>query len=317
MISVVIPIYNKLPHLERSIQSVFKQTYQDIELLLIDDSSTDGSTEYIKKFEGLPNVSIFYRTEPGPGGYAARNLGIEKAKGEWIAFLDADDEWYPEHLGNLYNLTQEYPQAKFLSSGWEVSRGLKSIESSFFGQNKSHKNMIIDLESYLKNCLSGKSPVWTSVVAINNDPKLISKLFPEEMGAKRGGDSYAWLKILTSGEKLYWSAHIGGKYFIDSVNQVTRNSKGEFRLFNTENFRTLSATLENVEANLLRRYFNMKILRGWINSLDSAESAEPLRKKLFWKGDFLRTSFSVLISFLPKSFLRVNKKYIYKLSSKL
>jgi len=76
--SVVIPIYNKGPHIHRSISSVINQTFQNFELILVNDASTDNSLEEIQKFTD-EHIRLFQRTQPGPGGYAARNLGIEKA----------------------------------------------------------------------------------------------------------------------------------------------------------------------------------------------------------------------------------------------
>ena len=93
-VSVVIPLYNKGPHIARSINSVRSQTFQDFELIIVNDASTDNSLGEVARFKD-PRINLYHREKPGPGDYAARNLGIEKAKAEWIAFLDADDEWMP------------------------------------------------------------------------------------------------------------------------------------------------------------------------------------------------------------------------------
>jgi len=105
--SVIIPVYNKGPHIHHSISSVLNQTFQDFEIILIDDASTDNSLEEIRKFTD-PRIRILNRSEPGPGGYAARNLGIKEANAEWVALLDADDIWYPEHLGTAKGLIDDY-----------------------------------------------------------------------------------------------------------------------------------------------------------------------------------------------------------------
>ena len=163
--SVVIPIHNKLPHLERSINSVLNQTYQDFEILLIDDASTDGSTQKIKEFSN-PRIKIFTRTEPGPGGYAARNLGIEKAQGEWVAFLDADDEWYSNHLEKMNNLSLEYPEVYFMSCGWQTLKGGIKKENKFYDKHKKTEAKKIAVADYLRLGLQNQLPVWTSVAVI-------------------------------------------------------------------------------------------------------------------------------------------------------
>ncbi|MBC7103711.1 MAG: glycosyltransferase family 2 protein, partial [Parvibaculum sp.] len=95
--SVVIPVHNKVAHVLEAIESVVAQTYAPYEVILVDDASTDGSAERIASVKD-DRIRILKRSEPGPGGYAARNLAIKEAKGDWIAFLDADDAWKPDHL---------------------------------------------------------------------------------------------------------------------------------------------------------------------------------------------------------------------------
>lgn len=98
-ISVVIPTYNRVYTLERAIQSVFAQTFQDFELIVVDDASTDGTREYLGKLasSGNPKLRVFQQGE-NRGVSTARNIGIENSHGQWIAFLDSDDEWLPEKL---------------------------------------------------------------------------------------------------------------------------------------------------------------------------------------------------------------------------
>lgn len=81
LFSVVIPVYNKKPHVQRSIISVLNQSFSDFELIIIDDAPTDGSLDEIKKFPD-PRIRLLHRDKPGPGGYAARNLGVKVAQGE-------------------------------------------------------------------------------------------------------------------------------------------------------------------------------------------------------------------------------------------
>jgi glycosyltransferase involved in cell wall biosynthesis len=93
-ISVVIPSYNCAPYLRETIESVLGQTYAPIEVLIVDDGSTDGSLEIARGFD-LP-VRVITQTNSGVS--VARNRGIDEAQGEWIAFVDADDLWEPTKL---------------------------------------------------------------------------------------------------------------------------------------------------------------------------------------------------------------------------
>lgn len=143
MFTVVIPVYNKQPHLERSIGSALRQTFQNFELILIDDASTDRSFVEAERLAD-ERTRILKRDEPGPGGYAARNLGVEHARGEWVAFLDADDEWHPEHLEELASLRTEVPDAH---PAWSYSLHVpKKGEVKFIIQRS-----IICLKEYIFN----------------------------------------------------------------------------------------------------------------------------------------------------------------------
>ncbi len=96
LVSVVIPSYNRANVLPRALNSVLSQTYQDFEIVIIDDCSKDNTQEVLEKFND-PRIR-YIRHEINQGGNAARNTGIKAANGEVIAFLDSDDEWLPTKL---------------------------------------------------------------------------------------------------------------------------------------------------------------------------------------------------------------------------
>ncbi len=95
-VSVIIPTYNRAELLKRSIQSVLNQTYQNFELIIVDDCSDDNTREIVKSFKD-PKIR-YYKHSKNKGPAAARNKGIKHAKGKYIAFQDSDDEWLPEKL---------------------------------------------------------------------------------------------------------------------------------------------------------------------------------------------------------------------------
>ncbi len=96
-VSVIIPTYNRAHMVGRAIRSVLNQTYQDFELIIVDDASTDNTEEVVKSFNNERLRYIRLRENSG-SSVAPRNTGIEIARGEYIAFLDSDDEWLPEKL---------------------------------------------------------------------------------------------------------------------------------------------------------------------------------------------------------------------------
>ena len=96
-ITVVIPLFNKAAHIERAIRSVLDQTQQPLEILVIDDGSTDSGPQLVGEVaQSNPAIVLISIANSGPG--AARNVGLAKAQGDYVAFLDADDEWLPDFL---------------------------------------------------------------------------------------------------------------------------------------------------------------------------------------------------------------------------
>ncbi|HQG77910.1 MAG TPA: glycosyltransferase family 2 protein [Bacteroidales bacterium] len=104
-ITALIPAYNSEKFIARSINSAIKQTFQPCQIIIIDDGSTDGTAEVVKRYGD--RVDYFYKKNGGPS--SARNLGIKNAVGDWIAFLDSDDEWIDSHLENFVDVILQRP----------------------------------------------------------------------------------------------------------------------------------------------------------------------------------------------------------------
>jgi len=98
-VSVIVPLFNKAPYIERALSSVAAQTYRDFELIVVDDGSTDEGPRIVEAFTDLP-IHLIRQENAGPG--AARNRGLELAQGELVAFLDADDEWLSNYLRRAF-----------------------------------------------------------------------------------------------------------------------------------------------------------------------------------------------------------------------
>ncbi len=107
MISVIIPLYNKEPIIERSLRSVLSQDYDDFEVIVVNDGSTDHSADIVRSFNDS-RIKLIEQENGGPS--KARNTGTKHAKGEWIVFLDADDELLPGALRVFHRLSEEHPE---------------------------------------------------------------------------------------------------------------------------------------------------------------------------------------------------------------
>lgn len=105
LISVVLPTYNRAATLPRAIASVLDQDYRQIELIVVDDGSSDGTPQLLEAIADPRLRSL--RLPRNGGASAARNHGVEQARGEWVAFHDSDDEWLPGHLRRLVEAARE------------------------------------------------------------------------------------------------------------------------------------------------------------------------------------------------------------------
>jgi glycosyltransferase involved in cell wall biosynthesis len=117
LVSIITSFLNTEQFLEESIQSALAQTYQNWELLLVDDGSTDRSTEIAKRYVSLYPEKVRYlehENHQNRGLSASHNFGIRQAKGTYIAFLDADDVWLPEKLENQVKILNSQPEAAML-----------------------------------------------------------------------------------------------------------------------------------------------------------------------------------------------------------
>lgn len=117
LFSVVIPLYNKADTIERTIRSVWAQSFNDYELIVVNDGSTDGSLNVVKELSSEAPIVIVDKKNGGVS--SARNAGANLATGKYIALLDGDDVWYPNHLGMLANAIARCPGVKFFGSGYE------------------------------------------------------------------------------------------------------------------------------------------------------------------------------------------------------
>jgi glycosyltransferase involved in cell wall biosynthesis len=112
-VSVVVPLYNKARYVRRCLESVCRQTFRDFEIIVVNDGSTDGSEGVVASVND-PRLILRHQANAGPG--AARNRGLREARGEYVAFLDADDEWLPEYLERSVRALHETPEAASVTS---------------------------------------------------------------------------------------------------------------------------------------------------------------------------------------------------------
>ncbi len=222
-ISVVIPLYNKGPHIERALQSVLSQTSLPDEIIVVDDGSTDGSGEIVASL-GDPRIRLIRQENQGVS--AARNRGIAAAKGELIAFLDADDTWEPRFLEVILRLREKYPQAGAYATAYLIitKDGVKNIPTFNVFTQEVREGLIL-IPNYLKTSIGacfgmGATPVWTSAVVIPRAIfRTVGKFQVSEPGAWIHEDADMWLRI-SIGFPIAWSSECLAVYHQDATNRT-------------------------------------------------------------------------------------------------
>lgn len=196
MISVVIPLYNKKESVAHTLECVLNQTYQEFEVVVVDDGSTDGSAKVV---EGFVDERIRLIRQENGGVSAARNRGIKEAVSEYVAFLDADDEWKPEHLQTLVGLMEKYPQCGAYSTNYEFKQGDKVKQTilnriPFEGEDGV-------LTNYFEVAGCSHPPVWTSAACIKKS--LLNEIGGFPVGIKSGEDLLTWARIVIRTDWAY------------------------------------------------------------------------------------------------------------------
>ena len=200
--SVVIPLYNKEHYIEATIRSVLNQACTDYEVIVVDDGSKDDSLALARKFES-ERVRIIHQENQGVA--VARNTGILNARGEFICFLDADDEWRPEYLSAIDGLTEQYPESAIFVTAYAVNMGNGKINYSTRLEPETGC-----LPSYWLTLAKGYDFVWTSATTIRRQALLDAGLF--KPGEKIGQDLDMWARVARINPRVAYSNHICVNY---------------------------------------------------------------------------------------------------------
>lgn len=185
--SVIIPLYNKEKYIEDTLNCVLAQTFQDFEVLIIDDGSTDNSVAFVSKFT---DARITLLQQENGGVSSARNLGINHASGTLIGFLDADDYWYPNHLEQLAGLYNDFPIVGLYCSRYKIR----------FSENNDYTPKLLDIGADFRGMVpdffhssSVDRIAWTSAVAV---PKaVINEIGAFSKEVSNGQDLELWIRI--------------------------------------------------------------------------------------------------------------------------
>ena len=228
-ISIIIPIYNKAKYLKRSIESVLNQSFSDYELLLIDDGSTDASSDICELFSGRDSrIKVFHKTNGGVS--SARNLGIDKASGNYIAFVDADDWAERDMFKRLYELVKTN-NADIASVSYMLADDDSKILVNREGANVRVFNREEAVHNYLLLGLSNRIQDYAVWAKLYKRDLFKDTLFPENQIYE---DMILNLRLILK-SKCYVKSDEILYYYYQSQQSIIRHplSKRDFDLFKT------------------------------------------------------------------------------------
>lgn len=185
LFSIIIPTFNRANLLKQAISSVLEQSYKKYEIIVVDDGSVDETQKLLRSYGN--RIRSF--KQPNNGVSAARNLGVEEARGEFIAFLDDDDLYYPEKLKTNFEYFNKHPEAVMLCSGFCFidEQGDKALRGEVIPDED-----ILSLRNIAMFDL-----IHTSSVVVRSEYMKKTGGFPE--GQKISEDYYMWSEILKLG----------------------------------------------------------------------------------------------------------------------
>ena len=199
LVSIIIPTYNRSDFLVHAVNSVLSQTFEDFELLIIDDGSIDDTQTKIKEFN---DIRIRYIYQMNAGLAAARNTGIKQSRGKYIAFLDDDDLWLRDKLAHQIQSFRNYPKIDLLTCGYQVidSQGnvLDEIQPWIWRPQ-------LNLRTWLTSC-----PTVPSAVIIRREWLDIAGNFDERISRRKYGaeDWDLWIRLAYIDCQMAWVKEI-------------------------------------------------------------------------------------------------------------
>lgn len=232
--SVVIPLYNKAKYIENTLKSVLDQTFTDYEIIVINDESTDESERIVHQFNDK-RIQIFNQKNQGVS--VARNLGIEKSTGKLIAFLDADDYWFPNHLDELSRLYHDLPNCGIYCSRYKIKTSKNHFQTPvYFGIDKEFRGVVSD--SFYSN--QPFRITWTSCLAIPKD--ILESFGGFSPGVTNGQDLELWTKIaikhpvaITNTITAIYNNHIPNSLAKKNISTMTLMDFEQFKIAEKQN----------------------------------------------------------------------------------
>lgn len=216
MVSIIIPLYNKANCIKKTLDSILAQSFQDFEIIIVNDGSTDNSVNIVASFKDS-RIRLFSKNNGGVS--SARNYGISHAQYKLICFCDADDTWDIDYLQTIINLQNKYPECGMYATAYRKISPNGTIKIVSIG-NKTTDFIITDLCDK-KNIYN----IQTSAICVKKE--IFKTLTGFKEGVKTGEDLDMWLRIACKYTIAYYNQP-KTSYFLETENN-TFKTKVKFR----------------------------------------------------------------------------------------
>lgn len=200
-VSIVMPLYNKENDVMRSIDSVFSQTFDNFELIVVNDGSTDNSLDVVRT---VKDERVRIINQDNYGVSAARNNGILVSRSNLIAFIDADDEWMPTFLRTILKLKTNFPDCSVFATSY-LFRECDGVTKKPIIRGLPAPPWEGKITDYFSVAANSDPPLWTSAVVVGKREIVSIGLFPE--GVTNGEDLLTWAKLAYNYEIAYTTLH--------------------------------------------------------------------------------------------------------------
>ncbi|HQP88410.1 MAG TPA: glycosyltransferase family A protein [Thermoanaerobaculia bacterium] len=299
-VSVVIPLYQKAAHIRRALDSVLSQTFSRLEVIVVDDGSTDDGGQLVRQC-GDNRVRLV--RQPNGGAGAARNRGVAEATADLVAFLDADDEWETDFIASVLRVRRRFPEAAVFGTAYRlVLRGGEVRIPRFHGHLPEPADS--GLIDYFAG-KSGNSPLHSSSVMVEKDALISSGGFAE--GVDLGEDLDTWIRLALH-RRVAWSWYPAVTVHLDAENRSDSGLfHGNFPFF--ESVRCCQAARASeipfppeLPGYLARRHMTL-LAANWLTG-DRSASWEIIRDCWVVRGARPRCLGWALLSLIPRPCVR-------------
>lgn len=294
-VSVIIPVFNAITHLEACLDSVLSQTYTDIEVIIVNDGSTDGTTELLKKYISSDRrVKLIDQTNQGVS--ASRNNAISRAGGEYITFVDADDRLTPDALERMVELIKTHQ--------------VDIVRTSYVGSDSDRADVVLrgfiktyrggDVATIVGAIVTGKLPGYVWLLMYRNREKLRSIRFDESLSMME--DTLFYIDLISATDSIFVSdthtyyytfnkdsaSRSTNRTLINIADVMKLNEKITSRFHDdAELLGQLATTHVNIIANMLFElfYFKPRALKRIFESVDGLSKPSSFFVRMAHRSD--------------------------------